>query len=126
MTWGKQIVSFGTSKGIFIMSGHTRPHEAIHAIFVFSLITGIFISLSGFALEIYRVYQGLKYGDWSKTYVIELLPAEIHRTLDNLGSWLGIKQIIFSIIQTDISIFLVLFGMFWVGLMILLQYLVDL
>ena len=108
------------------MSGHTRPHEAIHAIFVFSLITGIFISLSGFALEIYRVYQGLKYGDWSKTYVIELLPAEIHRTLDNLGSWLGIKQIIFWIIQTDISIFLVLFGMFWVGLMLLLNYLLDL
>jgi hypothetical protein len=45
------------------MSGHARPHEAIHAIFVFSLITGIFISLSGFVLEIYRVYQGLKYGD---------------------------------------------------------------
>jgi len=108
------------------MSGHTRPHEAIHATFVFSLITGVFISLIGFALEIYRVYQGLRYGYWSKTYVIELLPAEIHKTLDNVDSWLGIKQIIFSIIQTDIAIFLVLFGMFWVGLMLLLNYLLDL
>lgn len=84
------------------------------------------MSLSGFALAIYRGYQGLKYGYWSKTYIIELLPAGIHRTLDNLDSWLGIKQIIFWIIRTDISIFLVLFGMFWVGLMILLQYLLDL
>src|SRR5208337_2171873 len=126
MAWGKQIVSFDTLTGIFIMSGHTRPHEAIHAIFVFSLITGIFISLIGFALEIYRVYEGLKYGYWSKTYVIELLPAEIHKILDNMNSWLGIKQIIFLIIQTDIGILLVLFGMFWVVLMILLNYLLDL
>src|SRR5208337_3825325 len=112
MTWGKQIVSFGTSKGIFIMSGHTRPHEAIHAILFFSLITGIFISLIGFAIEIYRVYQVLMYGYWSKTYAIELLPAEIHRTLDNLDSWLAINQIILRIFHTDIGIFLGFFGMF--------------
>ena len=108
------------------MSGHTKAHEAIHGIFVFSLMTGILISLIGFAIEIYRVYDWLKYGRWSKTYIIELLPRELLRTLDNLGSWLAIKQILFWIIHTDIGIFLVFFGMFWVGLMILLEFLLDL
>jgi hypothetical protein len=126
MARGKDIVSLDTPKVGPIMSAHTRPREAMYAIFLFSLIAGILISLIGFALEINRLYSGLKYSVWSKTHIGVLLPTEILRPLVYGNRWLGIKQIILWIIQTDISTFLVLFGMLWVGLMILLNYLLDL
>jgi hypothetical protein len=126
MTRRKQIVALDTPKGRPIMSTHTRPREAMYAIFLFSLMTGILISLIGFALEINRLYSGLKYSVWSKTHIGVLLPTETLRTLVYGDRWLGIKQIILWIIQTDISTFLVLFGMFWIGLMILLNYLLEL
>jgi hypothetical protein len=73
------------------------------------------IALSGMVVLVYQGYFWMKLGYWksldSKLVLNKVLPINFLQWLRNPSSWLGLKEMITSVFNFPLALFLLLFGL---------------
>jgi hypothetical protein len=73
------------------------------------LLTGVISIIAVLGLELYRLYYWLRYGEWLKQFVWQLMPLEA-KWVSTWESWLGLKRLLLWTLQSDLSGFAMTIG----------------